>query len=135
MKKTLFIVAAASVCIFNMEACTKTTTNPDSFSLYQVLTKDWNISSAKQINNGVVSYPGRSRSSVFCFKADTTISYAGIGEEFRYPTKYTLNSSSQFTFDTTKVYVRIIDSLCISLDMVSIKNPAYKKEITLIRKR
>lgn len=131
----LFIVAAASVYVFNMEACTKTPTNLDASSLYQVLTRDWIISFAKRIDNGVVSYPGRSRSSAFYFKADTTVSYAGIGEEFRYPTKYTLNSSSQFTFDTTKVYVRIIDSLSISLDMVSIKNPAYKKEITLIRKK
>ncbi len=129
MKKMLCIVAGAYV--LSITACTKNTTKPNAPSLYEVLTNEWKITSATKIDNGVVSYPGRGRYSGFCFKADTTVSYAGIGLEWINPTKYTIKSFSQFTFDTTKVDVSIIDSLTIGLNMESINNPAYRKEITL----
>lgn len=89
-----------------------------------------------QIDNKVVSYPSRGRGSVFCFKPDTTVSYAvGIGEEFRNNVNHRLNSPSQFTFDTTRVNVRILDSAYIDLDMIPTKNSAYKQKITLVRKK
>ncbi len=131
MKKMLCIVAGAFV--LSIMACTKNTTKPNTPSLYEVLTNEWKIASATKIDDGVVSYPGRGRYSGFCFKADTTVSYVGIGQEWINPTKYTIKSFNQFTFDTTKVTVTIFDFLNIGLSMESINNPVFKKEIMLRR--